>query len=45
MSKCNSVEYNSIETIYYQRNRDVILKRARDYYKNNKKSIKKKSKK
>ena len=24
------------ETTYYQRNREVILKRAKDYYKNNK---------
>ena len=44
MSKCNSIEYNSIETIYYQRNRDVILKRARDYYKNNKKVLKERAK-
>ena len=36
MSKCNSVECNSIETTYYQRNRDVILKRAKNYYKNKK---------
>ena len=24
------------ETIYYQRNREVILKKAKDYYENNK---------
>ena len=32
MSECNSIE----ET-YYQRNRDVILNRAKDYYENDKK--------
>ena len=32
MSKCNSIE----ET-YYQRNRDVILNRAKDYHENDKK--------
>ena len=32
------------ETIYNQRNREVILDRAKDYYKNNKKIIKRKSK-
>ena len=29
MSECNSIEKN-----YYQRNRHVILNRAKDYYKN-----------
>ena len=33
------------ETTYYQRNRETILNRARNYYENNKKSIKAKSKK
>ena len=42
MSVCNSVERssakcNSIEETYYQRNRDVILNRARGYYENGKK--------
>ena len=32
-------ECNSIELTYYQRNRDVILNRAKDYYKNDKKKI------
>ena len=34
MSECNSIE--TADLIYYQRNRDVILNRAKDYYKNNK---------
>ena len=29
MSECNSIELT-----YYQRNRDVILNRAKDYYEN-----------
>ena len=29
MSRCNSIELT-----YYQRNRDVILNRAKDYYEN-----------
>ena len=33
MSECNSIE----ET-YHQRNRDVILNRAKDYYENDKKA-------
>ena len=32
-------------TTYYQRNREVILNRANEYYKNNKKRIKRESKK
>ena len=35
----NSVECNSIENTdltYYQRNRDVMLSKSNDYYKNNK---------
>ena len=39
MSKCNYVEWNSIETTYYQRNRDAILKQAKDYYKNDKERL------
>ena len=27
------------ETIYYQRNKEVILNRAKDYYENNKKLL------
>ena len=27
------------ETTYYQRNRDVILNRAKDYYKNDKEKL------
>ena len=34
MSKCNSVEWT-----YYQRNRDVILNRAKDYYENDKERL------
>ena len=33
------------ETIYYQRNREVILNRAKDYYENNKKLLKKREQK
>ena len=32
------------ETIYYERNRDVILNRAKDYYENNKEVLREKSK-
>ena len=34
MSECNSVELT-----YYQRNRDVILNRAKDYYENDKERL------
>ena len=34
MSWCNSVELN-----YYQRNRDVILNRTKDYYENDKERL------
>ena len=49
MSECNSVECNfriesvecnSIEETYYQRNRDVILNWAKDYHKNDKERLK-----
>ena len=40
MSERNSVECNSVEKTYYQENRDVILNRAKDYYKNDKESLK-----
>ena len=39
MSECNSVECNSIKKTYYQRNRDVILNRAKDYYENDKERL------
>ena len=32
------------ETTYYERNRDVILKRAKDYYENNKELLRKRAK-
>ena len=32
------------ETTYYQRNREVILNRAKDYYENNKKLLREKVK-
>ena len=34
MSECNSVELT-----YYQRNRDVILNRVKDYYENDKERL------
>ena len=37
MSECNSIE--NINLTYYQRNRDVILNRAKDYYENNKERL------
>ena len=42
MNECKSVEGNSIEYVdltYYQRNRDVILNRAKDYYENDKERL------
>ena len=39
MSECNSIESNSVELTYYQRNRDVILNRAKDYYENDKQRL------
>ena len=41
MRECNSVECNSTDLTYYQRNRDVILNRAKDYYENDKKRLRK----
>ena len=32
------------ETTYYQRNREVILNRAKDYYENNKELLREKAK-
>ena len=39
MNECKSVECNSADLTYYQRNRDVILNRAKDYYKNDKERL------
>ena len=39
MCECNSIECNSVEKAYYQRNRGVILNRAKDYYENDKKRL------
>ena len=42
MSEHNSIQCNSIEyayLTYYQKNREVILSRAKDYYENNKKIL------
>ena len=36
MSECNSFECNSNKLTYYQRNRDVMLNRTKDYYENDK---------
>ena len=41
MNECNSAECNSIELTYYQRNRDMILNRAKDYYENDKERLRK----
>ena len=34
MNEWNSIECNSVEETYYQKNRYVILNRAKDYYEN-----------
>ena len=39
MSECNSIE--SAYLTYYQKNRDVILNRAKDYYENDKERLRK----
>ena len=39
MSECNSTESNYIEETYYQKNRDVILNRAKDYCENDKRRL------
>ena len=39
ISECNSIECNSNELTYYQRNRDVILNRAKYYYENDKERL------
>ena len=38
MSECNSIE--STDLTYYQRNRDVILNRAKNYYETDKERLK-----
>ena len=38
-SECNSIECNPVELTYYQRNRNVILNRAKDYYENDKERL------
>ena len=43
MSECYSSESNSVEETYYQKNRDVILNRAKDY-KNDKERLREKTK-
>ena len=37
MSECNSID--SADLTYYQRNREFILNRAKDYYGNDKKRL------
>ena len=37
MNECNSVEY--VDLTYYQRNPDVMLNRANDYYENDKERL------
>ena len=39
MRECNSVQCNSADLTYYQRNRDVILNRAKYYCENDKKRL------
>ena len=39
MNEYNSIECNSVEETYYQKNRDVILNRGKDYYKNDKERL------
>ena len=39
MSECNSIENNSIEKTYYQKSRDVIVNRTKDYYENQKRKF------
>ena len=40
MSELNFIECNSVEETYYQKNKDVILNRAKDYYENDKERLK-----
>ena len=37
MRECNSIENTNLT--YYQKNRDMILNRAKDYYENNKERL------
>ena len=39
MSECNYIENTNLT--YYQKNRDVILNRTKDYYENNKERLRK----
>ena len=39
MSECNSIENSDLS--YYRKNRDVVLSKAKDYYKNNKERLRK----
>ena len=39
MSGWNSADCSSVELTYYQRNRDVILNRAKYYYENDKERL------
>ena len=43
MSECNSIEY--VDLTYYQRNWDVILSRAKDYYENDKERLREQARK
>ena len=43
MSECNYAECNCIEETYFQRNGEVILNRAKDYYENIKKRLREQS--
>ena len=42
MSECNSIENSNLT--YYQKNRDMILNRAKDYYENDKKRLREQAK-
>ena len=44
MSECNSVEFNSVEKTYYQKNRDAILNRVKDYSQNHEETLSEKNK-
>ena len=39
LGECNSIECKPVELTYYQRNRNVILNRAKDYYENDKERL------
>ena len=45
MSECNSVEFNSAEKTYYQKNRDAILNRVKDYSQNHEERLSEKKQK